>query len=98
VSTKHTPGPWAAGQEFNDYTPISGQNWHDLCQVATSLEGYKDAEGAANLRLISAAPGLLSALTRALASLRAELRPEIDRYDADLIKECEAAIAKAVQS
>jgi hypothetical protein len=69
---QHTPGPWKFDKEYgNAMDELYGPDgraiaavWTRRCSVATHVrECYKtDKEGAANIRLIAAAPELLEAM------------------------------------
>lgn len=96
MKTRHTPGPWRCDgmKRFSDRTPdhfaVLGPNGIEA--IADCFYGRTDNERAANARLISAAPRLLSALRGVLAchgpvSTVAE--------SAKALREVEAAIAAA---
>lgn len=93
----YTPGPWVASEWFDrDHEgECQAQGWHfgtpdgfrlPLCSnTAADL-----SEAEANARLIAAAPDLLAALERLLAS--GDVR---DAGEAGALKQARAAIAKA---
>lgn len=70
MNTKHTPGPWTAEQRDHTHMNIHAQGSHVAAVVryATSDPGNRkftrggSEVGAANARLIAAAPDLLKAL------------------------------------
>lgn len=70
MSTKHTPGPWVARQEFKNRWRIEAMpNGPDFVPLSVGLActtvleaGVDDSSTEANARLIAAAPDLLSAL------------------------------------
>lgn len=74
MNTKHTPGPWRAVQpesqlERNNAWNIIASSPHveSLLQTVASINGpWKQANYAANARLIAACPELLVALQRAV--------------------------------
>lgn len=70
--TKHTPGPWSVGRRSKKghYRFIDADDgWLELARVVVRPEGYENdrASGAANARLIAAAPDLLAALKEQVA-------------------------------
>ncbi len=62
-AVKYTPGPWAVSNGVDQYV-CAGGVW-----IAASM-GIRGDEGAANARLIAAAPELLEACQALLASHR----------------------------
>lgn len=67
MSAQHTPGPWVFGRKGKNWQRISSarniaNRWDNFAKVAIAVEGMPDPTGAANLRLICAAPDLLAAL------------------------------------
>lgn len=101
---KHTPGPWKllTEGEDDDFTTrtiiIDGppRNLSEVCIVTTG--SFSDDVEAANARLISAAPQLLSALELSLQRLEAweKGHGDIDRYkNSDHYRQIEYAINKA---
>jgi hypothetical protein len=87
MSEQHTPGPW---------TQHEGEVWaKNYGLISRSYYGKPDGEGAANARLIAAAPDLLHACRKAviaLAALSETCPPLIQEYEI-----VSAAIAKATQ-
>jgi hypothetical protein len=61
---KHTPGPWEVGEYIGTGQPIVTAEARDICAVE---DYYKD--GAANARLIAAAPDMLEALRDAESAM-----------------------------
>ena len=59
-----TKGEWEFGRKKGSYQYISAGNWTDLARVVVKLRGadFDNPEGAANAKLIAAAPELLEAL------------------------------------
>jgi len=58
--TKHTPGPWS---DDGDYIRAkAGNNRPDLMRIAEIFPVWSEAEGAANAKLIAAAPDMAEAL------------------------------------
>ena len=97
---QHTPGPWLAREWYDrDHEgECQAQGW-DLClpdgfrlPLCSNTSGDL-SEAEANARLLAAAPDLLAALERLLAS--GDVR---DAGDAGALKQARAAIAKAVGS
>ena len=87
MSAQHTPGPWVVGKNIIGSRDEYGFNRHIV-----SME-WKDEQGAADSRLIAAAPDLLDALINLLATHEGEGGT---RYHAGDI--ARAAIKKATQS
>ena len=102
--SKHTPGPWtwlptdakdrdvlvgAAGKKV--LWPVSGWDKADL-GIRTGAWGCEEVE--ANAALIAAAPDLLEALVASMPFIRSELNGSSDE---DILRQCEAAIAKATK-
>lgn len=59
----HTPGPWKTGTGFHGVWPVWVMRPTSKLIALTQTDGQEDAdgfEGAANARLIAAAPDLLS--------------------------------------
>jgi hypothetical protein len=91
ADSQHTPGPWDVRRHDNLYAAVVA-NEKTICTVPI---GEFDADGEANLAVISAVPDLLAALkcVLAIASANAE-----DLESGDVDPDCErarAAIAKA---
>jgi len=66
--TKHTPGPWESGLDFENAVTAPSL---DDSPIATThnFTGYDDGQQEANARLIAAAPQLLEELRLAIQSL-----------------------------
>ncbi len=104
MEQKHTPGPWIYGPEVGpDCTRIDAENGLVIAAVRsreiTSWEQSRPIyswsdEGAANARLIAAAPDLLAALER--LSFAAECRDNT-MGDACRLIEVKAELASANQ-
>jgi hypothetical protein len=79
TNAQHTPGPWQLGQPnlyFDGHTPIDSPFHGGIVQVVTKMEDddtRKEAELAANARLIAAAPELLQGLLDALQEIDIEI-------------------------
>jgi hypothetical protein len=107
--SKHTPGPWAVGgiydSDRDDHTAITvddGTKYHRRITVARVVTPTNLAPEhpvvAANARLIAAAPDLLEACLRALATIEpcAEMtHPIANSRWTGAIDALRAAIAKA---
>ena len=89
MSTKHTPGPWSAGQ-FRDGGPFPGcdigsPDGANVAQVlfvppAVQVGGdIQKPEALANARLIAAAPDLLAALQYVLSAHGEQLHDAFDQ-------------------
>lgn len=99
-AAKCTPGPWKVRKHWCDKDafevyPARGRKpkvgqWSAVCEVGWASGGES---AKANANLISAAPELLEALERLLAS--GDVR---DSADAGAMKQARAAIAKATGS
>jgi hypothetical protein len=65
----HTPGPWKVAEREGCYRSINGVAWYGLAKVVTRMDGTERdcKDGAANARLIAAAPDLLAACILAAA-------------------------------
>lgn len=61
ANAKHTPGPWAYGEECGLTREIWGDNGPELYAIAQTRHG-DPGQCEANARLIAAAPELLEAL------------------------------------
>jgi hypothetical protein len=69
--SKHTPGPWAVVAHEDDdegYAVVGGEYQMPVALPQSTVGG--EAEELANARLIAAAPDLLDALRRLLATSR----------------------------
>ncbi len=64
MSTKHTPGPWHAGETYGGKRWVYDRNNLRVCKAASDP---KPAERAANERLIAAAPDYAEAFERLCA-------------------------------
>jgi hypothetical protein len=102
MSTTHTPGPWRAEYDPQGYYRIV---YNDRGNWLAEVHDDDEPEAAkADAALIAAAPELLAALSKSLASLKV-IAPH-NRYpdgtvipgDSELIREINAAIAKATGS
>lgn len=82
TKTKHTPGPWAAGN----------RGWVDSEDAPIAAVMDYDEQGAANVLLIAAAPDLLAALVDAKAALE---YAGMDEYTMEAYDRICAAINKA---
>ena len=89
-TAQHTPGPWNTDGQIVD----SNFSVYDDCGTNIALveawDGDNDegimGEAFANARLIAAAPDLVKALEKGMASLK----PEFDKYDAEKWHDAEA--------
>lgn len=93
TKTEHTPGPWHAGKS-------AGYETHGQMLINPEADGRTIAvvyNGAANARLIAAAPELLEALQRAESALAHFISKEYapHRPWTDTLDHARAAIAKA---
>lgn len=106
MKMKHTPGPWIYGPETGpDCTRIDAENGRVIAAVRsreiTSWEQSRpiyswSEEGAANARLIAAAPELLEALHACRKELSAWMRDHgSDIGTQEAVTKARAAIAKA---
>jgi hypothetical protein len=98
---KHTPGPWAL-MDFGAYgdfegrsqvvmsEPLSGDNPFRIAVVHVSAK--RDDQGAANARLIAAAPHLLEALQGLVARYKFD---GIPNDSLPFVEAARAAISKA---
>jgi hypothetical protein len=99
--SKHTPGPWKAlPSETDDAGFIAQPIVSDATKgtVANVYGGTILAEPYANARLIAAAPELLQCLREIKVCFQVALlsfSPEIAKEGMELVREAEAAIAKA---
>lgn len=90
--SKHTIGPWHVAENRHEYDIViraEGSNPVALCLIG----GYTKPEGAANARLIAAAPGMLDILKRAahvLAEVPMSSIEQIERFDALRVSVVEA--------
>lgn len=89
MSALHTPGPWAAGQEFRPARNFGLQN---VISIAVSGEVVAHVNcgfgrGEENARLIAAAPELLNALSRLTSFAAADLGPA-DHVFVAMAQEC----------
>ena len=109
MKTKHTPGPWHRDKEYPIYvwgpgqkmvadlpSPMDGDEDTYLVRMRGVGRGATREEQDANCTLISAAPELLDVVTR----FRQKLATYVHVYPGDselrrLLKDCDAAIAKA---
>jgi hypothetical protein len=83
--SQHTAGPWSVGETRHKYDLIIRNSENDPV-ASVFLAGYGPQTGAANARLIAAAPEMLAALKAA---------QEILERNGIVRSEVEAAIAKA---
>lgn len=88
----HTKAPWNVSPtgRFVRYGGLNGPN---ICDVGC-FGGPKE-EGAANLRLLAAAPDLLAACEEMVADLIAHAHFGMNESEVAMLKRAEAAIAKA---
>jgi hypothetical protein len=92
----HTPGPWESGDTEWMISQRSGAGWGYRAilkgrqEVGLVWEDEDDAEMAANVRLVSAAPDLLDACEELLIYLG-----DWDDMDNETCAKARAAIAKA---
>lgn len=101
---KHTPGPWKVDHPFLSIVGLRGTRPVHIADVKTrgpALPGHQipENEGAANARLIAAAPKLLEMLERLLGELSyvhetGDVRDSI-RNATEHMNEARAAIAEA---
>ena len=111
MNTQHTPGPWAVDldRDFTlggDYCQVEaltpdGMVSRDICECPLDTDDHPDgpewSEGAANARLIAAAPDLLEVVERfATSGWLAGVAPEVDSNDpvAALLARAHAALGK----
>jgi hypothetical protein len=89
--SKHTPGPWTWGENYNG---LYGSGKDNEVLTFASYEGmylsYSNKYTHGNARLIAAAPDLLEALKEML-----EMWEDKPLYGADIAGKAYAAIAKA---
>jgi hypothetical protein len=100
--SKHTPGPWYVGTEFNDQgrhiyaaqkvRDDEGEEWHPL--IATTDDDERLVDWQANARLIAAAPDLLDALK----DLREAIKSRGVISTVKALSKTDAAIAKATST
>ena len=90
----HTPGPWRTDPETNHESVLGadGKVVAD-CAIFGTLAAHNDEQCAANARLVSAAPGLLSSL-KAILSEISTIKGCSDATQKTIFK-ARAAIAKA---
>lgn len=93
---KHTPGPWGhltilGSSESSQGFKIIGSDWFGIATVAPLDEDGR--EGKANARLIAAAPELLEAIQRLIATGLHER--EYHEFMSNPMHYARAAIAKA---
>lgn len=98
--TKHTPGPWSVtGKQFSGSVRVSAGSGSDLNGLVAICDAGDYArskvEGAANARLIAAAPELLEALVWMVANDDTNEADEGNAYWVDGLHRARAAIAKA---
>ena len=103
----HTPGPWAVkpyrgehGFASEHFRQIDGQGWDALARVVVRMAGgeFDSPEGAANARLIAAAPDMLEALEKALELLEPFDDPELSLgLGKDALTSIRAALNKATK-
>lgn len=89
--SKHTPGPWSVAETRHKYdTVIRGPKGEPIALAL--IAGYTKQEGAANARLIAAAPDLLRYLKEARRTLEMwkDVAPAVS-----LCADIDAAIARA---
>ena len=91
TDAKHTPGPWAVEEDFNDGEELVGFNIISVPsgnEVVSNegISGNSD-EDRANARLIAAAPDLLAALKSSIALADAN----VARFDGHPIRTDECA-------
>ena len=97
--TKHTPGPWAVGDDARGFFRIRNESGHTfVCEMRM----HTDQRVPSDARLIAAAPDMLAALTRVseaheswAALARPEYGIEFDDPLSDAVKQAREAIAKA---
>lgn len=91
----HTPGPWRIDglTKRGVYARITGGDWYYFAKVVVKFADEPSPVGAANARLIAAAPDLLEALEKILVSDR-EGYPNCNLFSDDLAR-AKAAVAKA---
>jgi len=95
---KHTPGPWewsdkyrTADSERNTWSLLGDGGYGILsCDGDENSPQSLGKSGAANARLIAAAPELLAALVEAASGYS-----EFSEGDCEILRKCRAAIAKA---
>lgn len=92
----HAEGPWEVGERNGCYAPINAPNWYSLATVVVRIHGEErdSQKGLANARLIAAAPDLLAALKRLVATVKPDALPH-DKGCGCVVHEARAAIAKA---
>ena len=92
----HTKGPWA----ISKHGRLEGADGGDIgiSGLGITIQHYDDREGAANARLIAAAPDMYEALSGVLHAVDIGLiniRPQDREVFGQLLTEVNAAISKA---
>lgn len=83
MKTQHTPGQWSVASYGEQLRLVIKRGKLSLAEILTWSDGPESrAEATANARLIAAAPDLLAALEKALASIEGQ---------AELLRHCGAA-------
>ena len=79
----HTPGPWELAPAQNSpYCYVNSATWGMLASVVVRMDGMDCSEGAANARLIAAAPELLEAL----AMVKLKYGHTMNRIDCSMVE------------
>ena len=89
-TAQHTPGPWSSEWQFIVAPDVTGNHIDvyiaEICEEDDEGRVVGQEEQQANAQLIAAAPDMVKALEKGMASLK----PEFDKYDAEKWHDAEA--------
>jgi hypothetical protein len=86
----HTPGPWEARPNDGQII-LNGSNCYDIQEIFNDAGGFNPDD----IRLMAAAPVMLTALQEIADGCERRLRKGKDQGDLDTLRVCRTAIATA---